>query len=253
MRRAQNGDARARARIVESQLPQVLHYALKCARYQVPVAELVSEGTIGVLEAVDRFDVERGLRFSTYSSQWIRNYVLERVVLERAPYHSLRGAFRTRYWFKLRRELARAHTLGMSWDERVEHLTEQLGISRARVEEMLVHLGSRGVSFDTPGDGEDDAPISSVLCAPEAPPEEQVLSEAEASWLRSRIREVLERFGERDRDIVERRLMADEPTTLADLGREKGLSRQRIQQIEVRCRRKLETWLRPVHEQLRSA
>jgi len=134
MRRAQRGDPEARRRVVESQLPQVLHYALKCARYQIPIAELVSEGTIGVLEAVDRFDLERGLRFSTYASPWIRNYVLKRVVLERAPYHSLRGAFRTRYWFKLRRELARAHTLGMAWDERVEHLAGELDISRERVE-----------------------------------------------------------------------------------------------------------------------
>jgi len=117
---------------------------------------------------------------------------------------------------------------------------------------MLVHLGSRGISFDTPADDGDEAPISAVLAAPDAPPEEQVLADDEARWLRGRIAEVLERFDERDRDIVERRLMADEPTTLAALGREKGLSRQRIQQIEVRCRRKLATWLRPVREQLQT-
>ncbi len=247
--RAQGGDERARRRVVESQLPTVLRYALKTSRYRVPVAELVAEGTIGVMEALDRFDVGRGLRFSTYAAQWMRNYVLKRIVVERAPYWSLRGAFRTKYWFRLRRELARAHNLGLPWDERVDMVAERLGLTRRQVEDLLVHLGSRGISFG-PADQDDELTMESVLPSPEPHPEELAVARDERRWLEAQVASLLERLDDRDRDIVERRLMTDEPPTLAMLGREKHLSRERVRQLEERSRRKLARWLAPVREQL---
>lgn len=243
--RAQSGDERARQRVIESQLPTVLRYALKIARYPVPVAELVSEGTIGVLEALDRFDVDRGLRFSTYAAQWMRNYVLKRVVVEGAPYHSLRGAYRTKYWFRLRRELARAHNLGLSWNERVERVADRLGLTRSHVEDLLVDLGSRRISLGPTGD-EDELAMESILPSPEPGPEELAVERDRRRWLEVEVGALLDRLDERDRDIVERRLMSDDPPTLAVLGRDKRLSRERIRQLEERSRRKLERWLEPL-------
>ncbi|MGF1465421.1 MAG: sigma-70 family RNA polymerase sigma factor [Sandaracinaceae bacterium] len=244
IRCAQAGDEEARRRVVESQLPMVLRCARAHSRYRVPLAELVSEGTLGVLEALDRFEVERGLRFATYASTWIRNFVLRRSIREHAPDGSLRGAYRTKYWFRLRRELARAHALGFGPAERVELVAERLGLSRRNVEELLQHLASRPVPLSAPAKHDADLPPRDTLSSPDPDPEEAVASAQRRRLVAAQVAGALDRLEARDREIIERRLMAEEPDTLEVLALEKGLTRQRIHQIEVRARKKLARWLR---------
>lgn len=233
---ARAGDRRARERLVCSQLPMVLHYALKLRRYGVPIAELASEGTLGLLEAVDRFDLSREVRFSTYASTWVRNFVLERVAIHRSPLGSAKGAFRTRYWFRLRRELARETAAGTPRDVATERLAERLGISRRLVSEMMDHLGFRPAKPPEGGEWEVESPTPTPL------------DELEAARRRRRVAEAVERalstLSERERALVRERMMSDDPPSLAALGRDQGVSRERMRQIEVRARDRLRTALR---------
>ncbi|MFK7987806.1 MAG: sigma-70 family RNA polymerase sigma factor [Sandaracinaceae bacterium] len=234
---AREGDRQARERLVCSQLPMVLHYALKLRRYGVPIAELASEGTLGLLEAVDRFDLSREVRFSTYASTWVRNFVLERVAAHRSPLGSAKGAFRTRYWFRLRRELARETAAGTPREVATGRLAERLGISRRLVTEMMDHLGFRAAS---PPEGGGEWEVESPTPTP--------LDELEAARRRRRVAEAVERalstLSERERALVRERMMSDDPPSLAALGRLQGVSRERMRQIEVRARERLRIALR---------
>lgn len=233
---ARDGDRQARERLVCSQLPMVLHYALKLRRYGVPIAELASEGTLGLLEAVDRFDLSREVRFSTYASTWVRNFVLERVAAHRSPLGSAKGAFRTRYWFRLRRELARETAAGTPREVATERLAERLGISQRLVTEMMDHLGFRAASPPEGGEWEVESPTPTPL------------DELEAARRRRRVAAAVERalstLSERERALVRERMMSDDPPSLAALGRVQGVSRERMRQIEVRARDRLRTALR---------
>ena len=116
-RRTRAGDREARDRLLSANLRYALRYAKSLARYGVSVAELTNEGVIGLMEAVERFDPERGVRFATYAAGWIRALVLERLVRQKSPIGHAGGAFRTKYWFALRRERAKLLQRGISGDE----------------------------------------------------------------------------------------------------------------------------------------
>ncbi|MEM6963059.1 MAG: sigma-70 family RNA polymerase sigma factor, partial [Myxococcota bacterium] len=124
-RLARAGDKRARDRLVEANARHVVAVAVQHRRYGVPVEELISEGTIGLLKAADKYDPERGLRFITYASHWIRAYVLEHIVRTAAPIGAGTGPFKTKYYFRLRRERVRLAQAGHDRDEVVNILSER--------------------------------------------------------------------------------------------------------------------------------
>jgi RNA polymerase sigma-32 factor len=232
---AQAGDALARRRLIEANLRLVLGLAMKLRRYGVPVAELMSEGTLGLCEALDRFDVERKLRFSTYAAAWVRAHVLQRLAAEMSPQGSARGAFRTKYWFLLRREKARLSTQGLSQDEMLAPLSARLGVSEAKVAEMLAHLRQRAVPVLD--EREEDSP-GAVLADAAPTPDEIASRRQHQAHLEEAVAAALDTLDDRDAELIRRRLMDDGPS-LAAFGREMGISRERVRQLEARSKARL--------------
>lgn len=246
IRRAQAGDEAARDRLIRCNLRLVLGLSMKLRRYGVPIAELMSEGTLGLMEAVGRFDVSRELRFATYASSWVRAFVLQRLAAEMAPLGAARGAFRTKYWFALRRESARLANQGVDGRDRVRALAQRLGVSENKTEEMLSQLHQRCVPVVDERRPEEDSSGTVALTCDGPLPDEQVARQRQQSRLEVAVAQALDLLKPRERELVRRRLMSDDPPSLADIGRSEGISRERARQLEVRSKEILRRRLRPV-------
>jgi RNA polymerase sigma-32 factor len=234
-------DRRAADALVRAHLREVAFIAHKHRHYGVPVSELVAEGNLGLLRALDKFDPERGIRFATYAAYWIRAYVVSFILRSWSMVRNRSGVLRTKTFFRLRRERARALSQLGDDDQALDRVAERMGTTREAVEAMIERLDSRDVSLDD-ADRPGATPLIETLCSDEQTDAEGA---AAASEVRQRVQAVLaDALGQldpRERYIIERRILDDgeDAMSLADIGREFGVSRERARQLEERARGKL--------------
>ena len=221
------GDQRAGHRLIEASLPFVISVAREYRRWGVPLEDLVQQGNLGLLKAAAKFDPSRECRLVTYAAYWIRAEIREYVV---HGYRIVRlGTTRTE------RRAMRAYR--RSALDSPEHMAEVSGMPVARARKLWPLLGNRDVSLDMRYD--DRAPAIERLRAPTDTPDEWVTRRDTIDRVRARLGLAFEALSDRERSIVEQRIMSDEPRTLEDLGKEMGVSKERVRQLEVRAREKL--------------
>lgn len=228
----------ARAELVRCHLRFVVAIALKHRRYGLPLADLFSEGSFGLVRALERFEPERGHRFVTYAAYWIRAYILSYVL----DHWSLVGVgVRSKHFFKLRRERQRIENLVGEGAEARALLAQQTGIGEGRLESMLRRLDSRDVSLDAKPFADSTFTIGDLLTATTAPQDDHLARQIEGACTKHLIREAMSTLDPRERLVIEQRFLADDDQerTLADLGRQLGVSRERARQLEVRGKEKL--------------
>jgi RNA polymerase sigma-32 factor len=238
--RGRSGDQSAVARLVESHMRLVVQIASSYAREGLSAHDLVSEGTLGLMEAVRRFDVARDTRFASYAAWWVRacvrRYALDnrRIVGvpstrgARVARARLRGAERT-----LTQRYGRPPTRG--------ELAQDLGVSEQDIELVEVALSSRDVSLTaSEGNGTDD------VCSGGIGPEEAVADAELRMRQEQAVREALALLSDRERALVREQFFEDDGRSLADLGRALGVSRQRAGQILAAARGKLRAELTQV-------
>jgi RNA polymerase sigma-32 factor len=240
-----NGDRRAAGRVIEANLRHVVFTALKFKNYGMPVGDLISEGNVGLMKALERFDESRNVRFATYANYWVRAQVVMGVLDSWSLLSGPRGALDSRVFFRLRRE--RAKLVSQTGQQAAqgapsvqEQLAAQFGVSERRMEEMLSQLDSRGVSLDATMPGHEHRLMDDLASDAE---QSAGLEEREQSVQLERIlARVRKELDPREAYILERRLMADpeERLSLGQIGQHFGVSRERVRQIEVRAQRKLE-------------
>ena len=231
--RIQGGDERALRKLIESNLRFVVAMAKKYSRSGYPLHELINEGNLGLIEAASRFDPSRGVRFITYASWWIRQSILAAIA-----HHG--QAFRLPP--KLKHELYRFET-------KVSRLTQELG-RRPNIDEISKGLGMkeeevRDMMSATPSEvslnapvGESEMRLEDVLEDTSVAPSDEILI---ARSFDEQLQGLLSQLDEKEKLIIERRFgLGDrEPETLAEIGSDLHLSRERIRQIEERALGKL--------------
>ncbi len=221
------GDADAGRRLVEASLPFVIRIAREYRRWGVPFEDLIQQGNLGLLKAAHKYDPDKECRLVTYAVYWIRAEIRDYVV---RSYRIVRlGTTRSE-----RRAMRAFRRLAV---DTAEGLAEQSGMPLGRARKLWPLLAAGDVSLDlqTP---ERSSGVDRV-CDRRPDPEEHVAREHEVDGVRRALGGVLDKLSERERRIVEARLMSDEPTTLEQLGLEMGVSKERVRQLEERIRRKL--------------
>ncbi len=245
-RRAREGDQAAQDALAEANLRYVAAIALRYRRYGVPIADLIAEGSVGLMHAVRKFDPDRGVRFVTYAGHWIKAYVLETVCRSQTLVGPGGGPFRSKLFFRLRRERARVATLTRDPEERLTLLAESLELPREKVASLLQRLDGKDVSLDLPAHDDGRETLGDGLVAEAMPSDELAMRRQRAAALDDRLPVALEVLDERERFIIENRLLVDDDDvkTLATLGAALGVSRERARQLEKRAKEKLGAQLR---------
>ncbi|WP_174803937.1 RNA polymerase factor sigma-32 [Martelella limonii] len=236
-------DSDARDDIAMAHLRLVVSMAGKFRGFGLPKSDLVQEGYVGLLEAAARFDHERGVRFSTYASWWVRasmqDYVLRNWSIVRGGTSSTQKAL----FFKLRRLRAKiaARDQSMSAQAIYEEIAASLGVSVSDVQVMDARLSGNDASLQAPvsADGEDGAERIDLLVCDAPLPEEQVSGIIDGERLHLRLKRALGKLSARENRVIRARKLADDGATLAELGAELGISKERVRQIENRALEKL--------------
>jgi RNA polymerase sigma-32 factor len=236
---ARQGDMEAAHKLVEANLRFVVAVALQYRRYGIPVSELIAEGSLGLILAVRKFDPERGTRFVTYAGYWIRAYVLDLVVKSASLVGGGSGALRSKLFFRLRRERARVANQIQDQDRIVEELAERFHVDTERMARMLRQIDARDVSLDVSTHADSALTMLDTLQDEGASQEEELLASEQKTGLNDRLGVALGTLDQRERYIVEQRIMGEDEMSLAELGRRLGVSRERARQIEARAKRKL--------------
>ena len=239
----EHGDTDAAAQLVTSHLRLVAKIAMGYRGYGLPVSELISEGNIGLMQGVKKFEADRGFRLATYAMWWIRASIQEFILRSWSLVKMGTTAAQKKLFFNLRRMKSRLDAFE-DGDLRPEHVTKiatDLGVAETDVVSMNRRMAMGGdTSLNVPmredGDGQwqdwlqDDAPL-----------QDTVVAEAQEADVRhSMLTAAMEDLNEREQFILTERRLTDEPKTLEELSQVYGVSRERVRQIEVRAFEKLQ-------------
>ena len=225
---------------VRSMLRHVVAIARRHQRYGVPLSDLISEGNFGVVHALRSKYPERGTLFMSYASYWIRACILQHVLRSWSIVGS--GVPRSKLFFKIRRERAKLEGLIGDHEQAEVLLAQRLNVSPTRVRALLQRVDQRDYSLDAEVYQDGIVPLISTLPSAGLDQEQLALASEFGGNAREAVREALTVLDERERYIVENRLLADSDAELViirRLGRTLGVSRERARQLEERAKRKL--------------
>jgi RNA polymerase sigma-32 factor len=242
----EHGDSDAAHKLVTSHLRLVAKIAMGYRGYGLPVSELISEGNVGMMQAVKRFDPDRGFRLATYAMWWIRAAIQEYILHSWSLVKMGTTAAQKKLFFNLRKLKGQMRAIeeGDLAPEQVTHIADTLGVPEDDVVQMNRRLAAPDHSLNAPlridGDGE-----WQDWLVDEGDSQEDILAEEEElGKRRALLVSAMKNLNERERHILEERRLKEEPTTLEDLSQEYGISRERVRQIEVRAFEKLQKSIR---------
>lgn len=235
------GDREAAHRLVTSHLRLVAKIAMGYRGYGLPIGEVVSEGNVGLMQAVKRFDPDKGFRLATYAMWWIKAAIQEYILRSWSLVKMGTTANQKKLFFNLRKAKGRISALedGDLRPDQVKQIATRLGVPEQDVVDMNRRL-SGDSSLNAPLREEGEGEWQDWL-VDNTPSQESVLvREEEGSNRLTALRDALGVLNPRERRIFEARRLADDPITLEDLSGEFGVSRERVRQIEVRAFEKVQ-------------
>lgn len=237
------GDIEAAHRLVSAHLRLVVKIAAGYKGYGLPLNELISEGNIGMLQATQRFDPERGFRFTTYAIWWIKAAIQEYILHSWSLVKIGTTATQKKLFFNLRRVKSQIKALGENDldPEQLEAISKALGVAKEEVQNMNQRLSAHDHSLNTPiGNDNDYDEWQSMLVDDSVNQEESYAEEQELSNRRTLLHEAMQSLKPREREILVERRLKEKPATLEELSQVYNISRERIRQIEVRAFEKLQ-------------
>jgi len=238
----EHGDRDAAHKLVTSHLRLVAKIAMGYRGYGLPISEVISEGNVGLMQAVKRFEPEKGFRLATYAMWWIKAAIQEYILRSWSLVKMGTTANQKKLFFNLRKAKSKISALeeGDLRPDQVKLIAKRLGVTEQDVVDMNRRLGG-DVSLNAPIRDDGDSGEWQDWLVDEVSDQETRLVEDEESYNRKKaLGEALSVLNERERRIFEARRLADDPITLEDLAAEFGVSRERVRQIEVRAFEKVQ-------------
>ncbi len=227
----ETGDVQAAYRLVASNLRLVVKLAHEYHRNPLSLLDLIQEGNIGLMQAVKKYDPERGVKLSSYAAWWIRAYILRYIMDNWKMVKLGTTEAQRKLFFKLRQEQEKLLREGFEASPKL--LAERLSVSEQDVVEMDQRLGNDELSLDAPlGDDSKGSRADRLLPSGSQPVDERLGDEQLKLLFREKLAEFARTLAGKERFIFEQRLTADEPLTLQDIGDKYGVSRERARQIE---------------------
>jgi len=248
-RRYHDGDKDAGDLLVSCNLRYVVKISMGYRGYGYKLSDLVAEGNVGLLQAVRRFEPERGLRFMTYASYWVRAHVLSFILKSWSLVGVGTGPMQSKLFFRLHREKSKLATRLGEGADLTPHLAEKFNCSEDRIRSMQQRIDGRDMSLDAKAYRDSATTVMDTLTDDNALQEDACAANEVSGLVRQRVEQAMERFDDRERKIVQERLLGTgDKRTLADLGKELGLSRERVRQLEQRVKTKLRRTLADLAE-----
>ncbi len=251
----EDGDVDAAHELVTSHLRLVAKIAMGYRGYGLPLAELISEGNVGLMQAVKRFDPDKGFRLATYAMWWIRAAIQEYILHSWSLVKMGTTAAQKKLFFNLRKVKGQLQAIddGDLPPETVTEIADRLDVPEQDVVSMNRRLSSPDHSLNAPLRQDGDGEWQDWLVDESDSQEELLGDRQELESRRALLSAAMESLNDRERHILVERRLSENPKTLEDLSREYGISRERVRQIEVRAFEKLQKSVRNVAAKRRSA
>ena len=248
-------DAEAARKLITSHLRLVAKIAMGYRGYGLPVSEVVAEGNVGLMQAVKRFDPERGFRLATYAMWWIRASIQEFILRSWSLVKIGTTSDQKKLFFNLRKAKNKINAIeeGDLTQEHVTTLADQLGVSETELVNMNRRLSAPDSSLNAPLRGESESEWQDWLADDSIDQETRMADNQEVDERRALLNAALGELPEREREIIRARRLQDEPSTLEELSHKFGISRERVRQIEVRAFDRLQRSMKNALREKRSA
>jgi RNA polymerase sigma-32 factor len=247
----EHGDTEAAHKLVTSHLRLVAKIAMGYRGYGLPIGEVISEGNVGLMQAVKKFEPEKGFRLATYAMWWIRAAIQEYILRSWSLVKMGTTAAQKKLFFNLRRMKGEMAALeeGDLRPEHVATIAHKLAVTNDEVISMNRRLSGPDSSLNAPIASESESEWQDWLADDVTPSQEILLANSEEfSQRMGLLQSAMSGLSERERHIIQERRLKDEPATLEDLSKEYGVSRERVRQIEVRAFEKLQKAMRQAAE-----
>ena len=254
---AEHQDPEAAERLITSHLRLVAKIAMGYRGYGLPIGEVISEGNVGLMQAVKRFDADKGFRLATYAMWWIRASIQEYILRSWSLVKIGTTAAQKKLFFNLRKMKGQIDAIeeGDLRPEQVEHIATKLGVTEDDVISMNRRMAGGEASLNAPmskdmdGGGEwQDWLVDENAVNAEA----KLASEDEYELRMSLLEKALATLNEREQHIITERRLKDNPATLEELSQQYGVSRERVRQIEVRAFEKLQKAMKRMDREART-
>jgi RNA polymerase sigma-32 factor len=236
-------DPEAAHRLVTSHLRLVAKIAMGYRGYGLPIGEVISEGNVGLMQAVKKFEPDKGFRLATYAMWWIRASIQEYILRSWSLVKMGTTAAQKKLFFNLRKAKAEISAFGEGdlHPDAVAHIATRLGVTNDEVISMNRRLSGPDSSLNSPLRSDSESEWQDWLVDDSTPSQETTVADTEEHSLRmDLLTEAMKELTDRERHILTQRRLQESPTTLEELAGEYGVSRERVRQIEVRAFEKLQ-------------
>jgi RNA polymerase sigma-32 factor len=238
----ESNDQDAAFRLVSSHLRLVVKIAMDFQRrWMQNVLDLIQEGNVGLMRAVQKFDPDKGIKFSYYASFWIKAYILKFIMDNWRLVKIGTTQAQRKLFYNLNKERQRLESLGFDTDAAA--ISQALNVSESQVQEMEQRMGGNDLSLDiTLGDDTSTTRLD-ILPALQPGIEETLAREEISRAMQEHIESIIPELSDKEVDILEKRLLADQPATLREIGEKYDITRERVRQLETRLLQKLKSHL----------
>jgi len=241
----EKGESEAAHKLVTSHLRLVAKIAMQYRGYGLPVADLISEGNLGLMKAVKKFDPQRGCRLSTYAMWWIKASVTEYILRSWSLVKMGTMSAQKKLFFSLRKAKRKLNIIDAQTidPEKTAKLAEQFSISEADITHLDRRITARDLSLNAPvsNSEEDSMEFIDILEDDTPSPEVLVARTQETKFRQKYLKDAMLQLSERERHIFTERRLKEDPITLEKLGEHYGISRERVRQLENRAYTKVQT------------